>query len=511
MVHKNAIRFGVASMSAETKVRPYLAKTRPMLIGGQWVDGSGGVQELIDPATEQVIGSACLAAQADVDLAVAAARNAFEAPSWRRMPPADRARRLWRLAELVEENAGELAYLDTLNEGMPLTLAQFLCGSGPAEALRYYAGWCTKIEGTTATISMPDTRPPAAFGPPHHAYTLREPLGVVGAISPWNVPTLMALAKIGPALAAGNTVVLKPSELTPLSALRLGELVAEADFPGGVVNIVPGMGAIAGAHLAAHSDVDMISFTGSTATGKEVARLSLGNLKRVGLELGGKSPVLVFDDADLESAIPALAEAVFMNSGQICFAGTRIYAQRGVFDAVVEGVARIAAAMKLGHGLNQEAELGPLVSERQLGGVLRYIEAARAGGDRIVTGGKRPAREGFFIEPTVIVPRSANSPVIRDELFGPVLCIMPFDTLEEAVALANDTPYGLASGVFTSSLSTAHRAAAEIRAGSVWINCYAMLDEAMPTGGYRQSGWGREAGRQGIEELTQTKSVVARL
>jgi acyl-CoA reductase-like NAD-dependent aldehyde dehydrogenase len=271
------------------------------------------------------------------------------------------------------------------------------------------------------------------------------------------------------------------------------------------------MGAIAGAHLAAHSDVDMISFTGSTATGKEVARLSLGNLKRVGLELGGKSPVLVFDDADLESAIPALAEAVFMNSGQICFAGTRIYAQRGVFDAVVEGVARIAAAMKLGHGLNQEAELGPLVSERQLGGVLRYIEAARAGGDRIVTGGNRPAREGFFIEPTVIVPRSANSPVIRDELFGPVLCIMPFDTLEEAVALANDTPYGLASGVFTSSLSTAHRAAAEIRAGSVWINCYAMLDEAMPTGGYRQSGWGREAGRQGIEELTQTKSVVARL
>jgi phenylacetaldehyde dehydrogenase len=498
-------------MSLEAKVRSYLEKSRPLLIGGKWTDGCGGVQELIDPATEQVIGSATLAAEADVDLAVAAARGAFESPSWRRMPPAGRAKRLWKLAELVEENAPELAYLDTLNEGMPLALAEFLCGAGPAEALRYYAGWCTKIEGTTASISMPDTRPPGAFGPAHHAYTLREPLGVVGAISPWNVPTLMALAKIGPAIAAGNTVVLKPSELTPLSALRLGELVAEADFPDGVVNIVPGMGAIAGVHLAAHRDVDMISFTGSTATGKEVARLALGNLKRVGLELGGKSPILVFDDADLDAAIPALAEAVFMNSGQICFAGTRVYAQRGVFDAVVDGVARIAAAMKLGHGLEQDTELGPLVSARQLEGVLRYLEAARNEGDCIVTGGNRLSREGFFVEPTVIVPKSVNSPIARDEIFGPVLCVMPFDTLEEAIALANDTPYGLASGVFTSCLSTAHRAAAEIRAGSVWINCYAMLDEAMPTGGYRQSGWGREAGRQGIEELTQTKSVVASL
>ena len=394
---------------------------------------------------------------------------------------------------------------------MPLALAEFLCSAGPAEALRYYAGWCTKIEGTTATISMPDTRPPGAFGPAYHAYTLREPLGVVGAISPWNVPTLMAIPKIGPAIAAGNTVVLKPSELTPLSALRLGELVAEADFPDGVVNIVPGTGAIAGAHLAAHRDVDMISFTGSTAIGKEVVRLALGNLKRVGLELGGKSPILVFDDTDLEATIPSLAEAVFMNSGQICFAGTRVYAQRGIFDAVVEGVARIAATMKLGHGLNKETELGPLVSARQLDGVMRCLEAARNGGDRLVTGGNRLSRDGFFVEPTVLVPKSAKSPIVREEIFGPLLCVMPFDTLEEAIGLANDTPYGLASGVFTSNLSTAHRAAAEIRAGSVWINCYAILDEAMPTGGYRQSGWGREAGRQGIEELTQTKSVVASL
>jgi phenylacetaldehyde dehydrogenase len=499
------------NMSPEDKARTYLKKSRPLLIGGQWREGNGGAQELIDPATEQVIGSATLAAEADVDLAVTAARSAFESPTWRRMPPADRAKRLWRLADLVEENAGELAYLDTLNQGMPLGLAEFLSGIGPAEALRYYAGWCTKIEGSTTAISMPDTRSHGAFGPAHHAYTLREPLGVVGAISPWNVPTLMALAKIGPALAAGNTVVLKPSELTPVSALRLGELIGEADFPDGVVNIVPGTGAVAGAHLAAHRDVDMISFTGSTATGKEVARLALGNLKRVGLELGGKSPILVFEDADLEATIPALAEAVFMNSGQICFAGTRVYVQRGIFEEVVKGVARIAASMKLGHGLDAETELGPLVSARQLGSVMGHIQASRASGDRIVTGGNRLDRGGYFVEPTVIVPQSCHASIVREEIFGPVLCMMPFDTLEEAIALANDTPYGLASGVFTSSLSIAHCAAAEIRAGSVWINCYAMLDEAMPTGGYRQSGWGREAGRQGIEELTQTKSVVVRL
>jgi phenylacetaldehyde dehydrogenase len=498
-------------MSAEQKVQLYLNQQRPMLIDGKWVEGSGGVQQLVDPATEAVIGSAFLASEADVDLAVSGARRAYESTGWRRMAPADRARRVWRLADLVEENAAELALLDTLNEGMPLALAEFLSGAGPAEALRYYAGWCTKIEGTTATISMPDSRPAGAFGPAHHAYTLREPLGVVGAISPWNVPTLMALAKIGPALAAGNTVVLKPSELTPLTALRLGELIAEADFPDGVVNIVPGTGAIAGAHLAAHPDVDMISFTGSTATGKEVARLALGNLKRVGLELGGKSPIIVFNDADLESAIPALAEAIFMNSGQICFAGTRVYAQRGVFQAVVDGVARIAAAMTLGNGTDPATDLGPVVSARQLDSIMRRLDAARACGDEVVTGGMRKDRKGFFVEPTVIVPASNNSQIVREEVFGPVLCIMPFDGLEEAIRLANDTPYGLASGLFTSNLSTAHRAAAEIRAGSVWINCYAMLDEAMPTGGFRQSGWGREAGRQGIEELTQIKSVVASL
>lgn len=498
-------------MSTEAKVRSYLSKHRPMLIGGQWYEGSGGAQELVDPATEKVIGTAALAAEEDVDLAVAAARKAYESVTWRRMPPADRARRIWKLADLVEDNADELAYLDTINEGMPLSLARFLSGIGPAEALRYYAGWCTKIEGSTTGISMPDLRAPGAFGPAFHAYTVREPLGVVGAISPWNVPALMALAKIGPAIAAGNTVVLKPSELTPLTALRLGELVAEADIPNGVVNILPGTGTIAGAHLAAHPDVDMISFTGSTATGKEIVRLALGNLKRVGLELGGKSPIIVMDDADLEVAIPALADAVFMNSGQICFAGTRVYAQRSIFRAVVDGVASIAANMSLGHGLDPETELGPLVSRRQRDGVLQHLERATKNGDQIVTGGKGLNRAGYFVEPTVVIPSSPVSSIVREEIFGPVLCVSPFDELEEAIMLANDTPYGLASGLFTRDLSKAHRVAAEIQAGSVWINCYAMLDEAMPTGGYRQSGWGREAGRQGIEELTQIKSVVAAL
>jgi phenylacetaldehyde dehydrogenase len=390
---------------------------------------------------------------------------------------------------------------------MPLGLAEFLCGAGPAEALRYYAGWCTKIEGTTTVISMPDSRPQGAFGPAHHAYTLREPLGVVGAISPWNVPTLMALAKIGPAVAAGNTVVLKPSELTPLSALRLGELVAEADFPDGVVNIVPGTGAIAGAHLAAHQDVDMISFTGSTTTGKEVARLALGNLKRVGLELGGKSPILVFEDADLDSTIPALAEAVFMNSGQICFAGTRVYVQRGIFEATVEGVARIAAAMKLGHGLDQGTELGPLISARQHHEVMRYIDAARAGGDRIVTGGNRLARDGFFVEPTVIVPKSVNSSIVRDEIFGPVLCMMPFDTLEEAIALANNSRYGLSSSLWSRDVSRCFRVARRIESGTVWLNSHGKLIPEAETGGFKHSGIGRLHCVEAMNDFLETKHI----
>jgi len=493
------------------RVAEYLSRPRPMFIGGEWIAGRLPPLEVRDPATAQVIATVHAAGPDEADAAVHAARTAFESRAWRRMPPADRARRLWRLAELVEANAEELAILETLNEGMPLALAQVLAAAGPAESIRYYAGWCTKIEGSTTALSLPDTRPAGAYGPPHHAFTVREPLGVIAAITPWNAPMVMATAKIVPALATGNTVVLKPSELTPLTALRLAELIAEADFPPGTVNVIPGAGPTVGAHLAAHAGIDMVTFTGSTATGKLIARLATGNLKRVALELGGKSPVLVFADADLAQAIPALADAVFMNSGQICFAGTRIYAERAVFDRIVAGVAEIAQTIRVGPGIEPQTQMGPLISARQRDTVMRYIEGGRLEGAALLTGGEASAAPGYFVAPTVFAATRNDLAIVREEIFGPVVTILPFDGVEEGVRLANDTSYGLAAGVFTESLRTAHLAAAELRAGSVWINCYAMLDEALPNGGYRQSGWGRESGRVGVEELTQVKSVVAAL
>jgi phenylacetaldehyde dehydrogenase len=490
----------------------WLAVPRPLLIGGQWRAASTGeLQAIRDPATGETIASVNCGGIADIDLAVAAARRCFESRDWRRMAPAERARKLWRLADLIEQHADELAYLEAWNEGMPLALARILGAAGPAEALRYYAGWCTKIEGTTHTLSTPDPRGPGALGAPYHAWTQREPVGVVGAITPWNAPMVMAVAKIGPALAAGCTIVLKPAGETPLTALRLGELIGEAGFPPGAVNIVPGRGSEAGAHLAAHPDVDRVTFTGSTETGRKIAALSLGNLKRVALELGGKSPVIVCADADVDRTIPVIADAIFMNSGQICFAGTRVYVERRVLDRVVEGVAACARRLRLGPGLDPDTELGPLISARQRESVMAYIELGLRDGATLVTGGSAPAGPGYFVEPTIFVAPRNDLRIVREEIFGPVLTVVPFDTLEEAVRLANDTVYGLAAGVFTSSLSTAHGLADEIRAGSVWINCYAMLDEAMPTGGFRQSGWGREAGRVGVEEYTEIKSVVAAL
>ena len=493
-------------------VKAFLHGDKKLLIDGRWTAAATGEQLPVrDPATGKTIATVALAGIEDVDSAVGAARRAFESRTWRRMPPSARAKRLWRLAELIDRDAVLLATVETLNEGMPIALGHMLGAAGPAEALRYYAGWCTKLEGSTTTLSAPDLRPGHPVGPAYHAYTVREPVGVVGAIIPWNAPMVMAVAKIAPALATGCTIVLKPAGETPLTALRLGELLLEADFPPGVVNILPGHGSVVGAHLAAHPGVDRVSFTGSTATGRKIAAAALGNLKRVALELGGKSPVLVFADADLERAIPAVADAILMNSGQICFAGTRVFVQRPVFHAVVAGVAAHARRMTLGHGLDPATDLGPLISASQRTSVLEYIESGRHEGAELVVGGGAPAGPGYFVEPTVFVAPHADLRIMREEIFGPVLTLMPFDTLEQGIALANDSVYGLAAGVFTENLSAAHTAAAEIRAGSVWINCYAMLDEAMPTGGYKQSGWGREAGRVGVEELTEIKSVVAAL
>jgi phenylacetaldehyde dehydrogenase len=500
------------SSTTSERVRRFLSITRPMLVDGRWRVGTDAPLQVFDPATGRSIGACHAAGEAEINAAVSAARNAFEGRAWRRMSPAERSRRLWKLADLIEAHADELAHLETLNQGMPLGLAHFLAAVGPAEAIRYYAGWCTKIEGTTNTLSLPDPRPTSAFGPPFHAYTVREPIGVIGAITPWNVPMVMATAKIAPALAAGNTIVLKPAELTPLTALRLGELVLEADFPAGVVNIVPGLGASAGARLAAHPDVDKITFTGSTDTGKRIATLATGNLKKVSLELGGKSPLLIFDDADLDRTIPVAAEAVFMNSGQICFAGTRLYAQRSVYARVVEALSERVTALRVGSGFEEGIDIGPLISAPQLSRARGFVERAQAQGARVLAGGTPDSsRSGYFMAPTLLEMPSNQLEIAHEEVFGPVLSVMPFDSVEEGVQLANDTKYGLAAGVFTENLSTAHRVAAEVRAGSVWINCYAMLDESLPNGGYRQSGWGREGGRVGVEEYTETKSVVAGL
>jgi phenylacetaldehyde dehydrogenase len=375
-----------------------------------------------------------------------------------------------------------------------------------AEMFRYMAGWATKIEGNTIPLSVPYTP-----GARYLAYTLREPIGVVGQIIPWNFPLLMAAWKLGPALATGCCIVLKPAEQTPLTALRLAELIQEAGFPDGVVNVVPGYGETAGAALAAHDEVDKVAFTGSTEVGKLIVQAAAGNLKKVSLELGGKSPNIVYADADLEAAIPGAASAIFFNHGQCCCAGSRLYVEDKVFDKVVDGVTQSAKKIKLGPGFNPDSQMGPLVSEEQLHRVTGYLDAGRAEGATALCGGKRMGEKGYFVEPTVLVNTNDRMKVVREEIFGPVVTAMPFRKDEEILPRANDTVYGLAAGVWTRDISKAHQIASELRAGTVWINCYNIFDAALPFGGYKQSGWGREMGHDALEMYTETKAVCAKL
>lgn len=479
-----------------------LSQPLKMLIDGEWVSSqSGACMDVINPSNGQVLVQESLGGTYEVDLAVQAARRAFESGPWSRMRPAERTRLLLKLADALEQNGEDLALLETLNTGKPLKMARAFDIGMAAECLRYNAGWATKLNGETRNVSLPGD---------WHAYTLREPVGVVGLIVPWNVPLAMAVSKISPALAAGCTVVLKPAELTPLTALRLGELIQAIGFPPGVVNIVTGLGHEAGQAIVDHPGVDKISFTGSTVVGKSILASAAGNLKRVALELGGKSPVFIFPDADLDRAMDAAARGIFGNTGQVCAAGSRLFVHRSVADRVIEGIAQRARALRVAPGLSPEAEIGPVISARQRERVMGYIDSGRAEGAEVVAGGQAVQGEGFFVQPTVLVNTRPDMKVVREEIFGPVLSTQLFDddSLEQLAARGNDTEYGLSASIWTRDLRTAHQMVRRLRAGNVRVNAAAALDFAMPFGGYKQSGWGRENGREGVEAYTEVKSVA---
>lgn len=485
------------------RVRDFLSRERGMLIGGQWV-GSALDRwfPTYDPATGQRLTDVAHGQAEDIDRAIAAARSAFDNPAWRRMRSNQRERLIWRVGDLLNERAEVFGQLESLDNGKSAGIAQIVDVGWSADIFRYFAGWATKIEGRTVNVSMPFADPDALF----HAYTVREPVGVCGQIVPWNFPLLMAAFKIAPALAAGNTVVLKPAEQTPLTALLLGELFEEAGFPPGVVNIVPGFGD-AGAHLAAHPGVDKVAFTGSTEVGKLIVAAAKDNLKKVSLELGGKSANVVFADADFDAAVAGSLNAWLFNHGQSCVAGTRLFVERSIFPEFTQAVADAASKVKIGPGLDPATQIGPLISHEQLTRVRRYLEEGHAAGARALCGGKQWGEEGYYIEPTVFVDVKPEFSIVREEIFGPVVAALPFDDEAEVVAAANTSEYGLAAGIWTRDISKAHRVARELNAGSVWVNQYNAFDTALPFGGYKQSGWGRELGEEALSLYTQTKAV----
>ncbi|NLR70343.1 aldehyde dehydrogenase family protein [Novosphingobium sp. ERN07] len=498
-----AIPFDGNQIAPETE--GFLRQTHRLLIGGEWVEGSGEL-ETRDPATGLVLAKFQTGGAAEIDRAVQAARAAFEGP-WGRMTVAERTALLHKLARVMDANATLLTELDVIDNGMPRFIAG-LTTANCVEMIDYYAGAVMRIEGTT-------------IAPPRHiaaetealTYTLREPVGVAGQIVPWNVPLSTAILKLAPALAAGCTVVMKPSEETPLSALALGRMILESGIPAGVVNIVNGLGAQAGQALAEHPGVDKISFTGSTATGRKIVMAALGNLKKVSLELGGKSPVVVMPDADLALAVPGVAMATFFLQGQNCMAGTRIFAHASIHDELMEGLAAFAGQMTLGHGLNPATMQGPMISDAHAAKVMGYIHGAKAQGLTLVAGGQKLDRPGNFIQPTIFTGCDNSMPLMREEIFGPVMAVQKIETddLDAIAALANDTPYGLSGSVWTRDLSTAHRLVKRIRAGHVSINCHGAVGTNIPFGGYGQSGWGREFGQEGLDSYLETKAVTARL
>lgn len=485
----------------------FLFKPHPMVIGNEQLESAtGGLLDVIDPTNGKVVGNVPAATEADVDRAVRVARQAFDEGPWRRTTPGERERLLLKLADLVERDRQLLAEIEAVESGRAVPAVMAFDSDLGASCLRYMAGWATKLSGKTIDLTVP-----YAPGMKFFAYTALEPLGVVAAITPWNVPLVQAIWKMAPALAAGCTVVLKPSELTPLGALHLGALVLEAGIPPGVFNVVTGTGSEAGAALVRHHLIDKISFTGSTAVGRGIALAAAENFKKVTLELGGKSPMVMLADANLANAIPGGAMAIFANHGQNCCAGSRLYVHSSIFDKVVGGIAEIADATILGSSLDPQTQMGPLVSKRQQARVLQYVEQGTAAGAELVTGGTALEHDGCYVRPTVLANVHHDMSVVKEEIFGPVLAVMPFDDEEEALRLANDTSFGLGASIWTQDVNKVHAFTRGFRAGTVWVNIHNVLDMALPFGGIKNSGIGHDLGEEAVLSNCNTKSSVINL